>query len=122
MIRNVQPGPARAAAVPLQLERAPVVRPGDVVRWSQKRGRVTKTYFARVSSPGRVAQFSPRSTVWVCFRGVPVRCYDHSVQLGPETEYGVAIGKLATVSRQPLALGRASLAGLRAATPWFTAS
>jgi hypothetical protein len=26
------------------------------------------------------------------------------------------------VSRQPLALGRASLAGLRAATPWFTAS
>ena len=64
----------------------------------------------------------PRSTVWVCFRGVPVRCYDHSVRLGPETEYGVAIGKLARVSRQPLALGRASLAGLRAATPWFTAS
>jgi hypothetical protein len=51
-----------------------------------------------------------------------VRCYDHSVRLGPETEYGVAIGKLARVSRAPVTVRPVSLAGLREARPLHTAS
>jgi hypothetical protein len=121
VIRNVQPGPAQAAAAPLQLERD-LVRPGDVVRFSCKRGRTTKVYYVRATTAGYLAQFSSTSTLWCCFAGRRVRCYDHAVAIGPETDYGVAAGKLVTVSRAPLALRRVSLAGLREARPPHTAS
>ena len=109
-------------AVQLQLERDPVVHAGDVVRWTQKRGRTTKVYFARVSSAGYLAHYSLRSTLWLTFAGARVRCYDFSAVIGPETSYSVAIGKLARVSRAPVTLRRVSLAGLRAAVPAHTAS
>ena len=106
----------------LLLERDPVVHPGDVVRWTQKRGRTMKVYYARVTAGRHVAQYSATSTVWVIFTARRVRPGDHAVAIGPETEYGVAIGKLARVSRAPAAFRRVGLVGLREARPWFTAS
>jgi hypothetical protein len=106
----------------LQLERAPVVRAGDVVRWSRKHGRTTKVYYVRATSGGHLAQYSPRSTLWVSFTGRRLRPYDHAVAIGPEVSYAVAAGELARVSRQPMAFRPVSLAGLRQAGPWHTAS
>jgi hypothetical protein len=105
-----------------QLQPTPLVRAGDVVRWRQKRGRVTKTYFVRATSGGHFARYSSTSTLWVSFSGRRVRCYDHAVAIGPERSYAVAAGKLATVSRAPVTVRRVSLAGLRAARPLHTAS
>jgi hypothetical protein len=105
-----------------QLQPAPLVRAGDVVRWSRKRGSATKVVYVRATSGGHFARYSSTSTLWVCFTGRRVRCYDHAVAIGPERSYAVAAGKLTTVSRAPVTVRRVSLAGLREARPWFTAS
>jgi hypothetical protein len=110
-------------AVPqLQLERDARIHAGDVLRFSRKRGRTLKTYYIRATSAGHLAQYSPRSTLWVSFTGRRVRCYDHAVTIGPETEYSVAVGQLTIVSRGPLTLRRAGLAGLTHVRPAHTAS
>jgi hypothetical protein len=92
---------ASAYAGPQQ-ELVPLVRRGDVVRFVPRRGARRYCYVRVTSDWQRQAQFSPRSTLWLHFVGVPVRCYDYGVQLGPERDYAVAVAALHRMPRHPV--------------------
>jgi len=105
-----------------RLDSAPLVRRGDVVTFSRKHGRATKVYYVRVARQEHRARYSAACREWLTFTGRRLRPYDHAVAIGPEASYAVAAGELTVVYRQPVTFRRLSLADLREARPWHTAS
>ncbi len=114
-----------------RMELAPLVRRGDVVRFlrtgSFLPGRLASRYrFVRVTRDWqRRLRCSSASPEWLAFYGVPVRCYDYGVQLGPEARFEVKVASLRRMPRKPVQFttpdGRlvVDVISLERSGPWY---